>query len=52
MQLLCSSSTEGGINNGLDLVSAKASVFDKNKARVPHVGYNQIAVKQRVKNVF
>lgn len=42
MQLMCSSSTESGINKGLCFVDANVTEFDRNIKKVPHVGVNQV----------
>lgn len=41
MQLLLSESEEGECR-GLDFVPGKATLFDKSKLRVPHVGWNEV----------
>jgi glutamine amidotransferase len=42
MQLLGSSSTEGGFNSGLDFIDAKATRFSDESIKTPHVGFNQV----------
>jgi len=44
MQLLGSSSTESGLNEGLGFVDGKVEMFLDKAIKVPHVGYNQVKV--------
>jgi imidazole glycerol-phosphate synthase subunit HisH len=49
MQLLCKTSMEGGFTNGLNLVDASVTEFNKDQVKVPHVGYNQIITNKHSK---
>jgi len=49
MQLLCKTSMEGGFTNGLNLVDACVTEFNKDQVKVPHVGYNQIITNKHSK---
>jgi glutamine amidotransferase len=42
MQLLGSSSTEGGSYSGLSLINGVVDKFCRSELKVPHVGYNQV----------
>lgn len=48
MQLLATEGTEGGLTPGLDLIPGKVSRLDQMgcKSRVPHVGWNDIQIRQ------
>jgi glutamine amidotransferase len=46
MQLLMSSSEEGGENTGLDLIAGKVARFSGEGLRVPHVGWNILNMMQ------
>jgi glutamine amidotransferase len=46
MQLMTSSSTEQGFNNGLDYVKGKVIKFDNSIVKVPHVGFNQVKINK------
>lgn len=43
MQLLCSSSNEGSLNEGLNLIPATVRKFLPSKLPKPHIGYNQVS---------
>lgn len=45
-QVLMSSSEEGGLTEGLDLVQGKVLRFPKSELKVPHMGWNNIRIKQ------
>jgi len=48
MQLLGASSTEGGLYNGLGLISNKTTCFSENSTisiKIPHVGFNSIYIE-------
>jgi len=48
MQLLFSSSEEGGVTKGLDFISGEVIKIPSTETlRVPHVGWNNISVKKR-----
>jgi len=49
MQLLCNSSTEEGLNEGLAFVNANVTKFDENNIKIPHVGFNQVAANPNSK---
>lgn len=49
MQLLGVSSTEDGNNNGLGYVKGYVTKFDNSIVKVPHVGFNQVKVNNRLK---
>lgn len=45
MQLMCASSTEGGLTTGLSLIKNKVKAFTKKETdnqKIPHVGFNQV----------
>ncbi len=42
MQLLCKSSTEDGLSEGLSFINANVTKFEKNEVKIPHVGFNQV----------
>jgi glutamine amidotransferase len=42
MQLLCNSSTEDGLTNGLAFVNAEVTKFEQDYLKIPHVGFNQV----------
>jgi len=46
MQLLGLSSNEGGFTKGLGLVDGTVEIFSNDQVVVPHVGYNQVLVKE------
>ena len=46
MQLMCKSSTESGLSEGLGFIDAKVEQFSLSKLKVPHVGYNQVKVNK------
>ncbi|MFD0749647.1 imidazole glycerol phosphate synthase subunit HisH [Mucilaginibacter calamicampi] len=46
MQLVGNSSTEDGYNEGLGLVDAEVTRLSAPNIKVPHVGFNQIAISQ------
>lgn len=46
MQLMTSSSTEQGFNNGLDYVKGNVVKFDNSIVKVPHVGFNQVKINK------
>jgi imidazole glycerol-phosphate synthase subunit HisH len=45
-QVLMSSSEEGRLTDGLDLISGKVLRFPKSELKVPHIGWNNIKIKQ------
>lgn len=45
MQLLGMSSDEDGVNQGLGFIDGVVDVFNEENITVPHVGYNQVALK-------
>jgi len=45
MQLLCKSSNEDGLNNGLSFIDANVTKFENEALKIPHVGFNQVAIK-------
>lgn len=45
-QVLMSSSEEGGLTDGLDLIQGKVLRFPKSELKVPHMGWNNIRIKQ------
>ncbi|MDA7719786.1 imidazole glycerol phosphate synthase subunit HisH [Alphaproteobacteria bacterium] len=50
-QLLCASSNEGGMNNGLGFINAKVSRFTKEELlekKKTHIGFNAVKIKNRV----
>ena len=46
MQLLGSSSTESGFNEGLGFIDGKVELFSGADIKIPHVGYNQVTADQ------
>lgn len=49
MQLLCKTSEEGGLNDGLDFFDSRVCNFKKNTQKIPHVGFNQIKILKKTK---
>tara|TARA_B100000989_G_scaffold298924_1_gene291105 strand:- start:2236 stop:2859 length:624 start_codon:yes stop_codon:yes gene_type:complete len=52
MQLLFSSSTEDGYCEGLNIIEGKVEKFSKKELgllKIPHVGFNQILTKKKIK---
>jgi len=49
MQLLGISSTENGYNEGLGFINAYCDKFDNSNMKVPHVGFNQVKVDNKLK---
>lgn len=49
MQLLCASSEENGEHQGLAFVPGAVKRFDEALVRVPHVGFNQVKIDNRLK---
>jgi glutamine amidotransferase len=49
MQLLGTSSTEDGYNEGLGYVNGHVIKFDNSLVKVPHVGFNQVKVNNKLK---
>ncbi|MFY9199295.1 MAG: imidazole glycerol phosphate synthase subunit HisH [Methanosarcina flavescens] len=45
-QVLMSSSEEGKLTNGLDLISGRVLRFPKSELKVPHIGWNNLNIKQ------
>lgn len=45
-QVLMSSSEEGRLTDGLDLIQGKVLRFPKSELKVPHMGWNNIVIKQ------
>lgn len=45
-QVLMSSSEEGRLTGGLDLIQGKVRRFPKSELKVPHMGWNKIRIKQ------
>ena len=48
MQLMCRSSDENGKNDGLGFIEAEVTRFESG-IKVPHVGFNQVAIKNNLK---
>jgi glutamine amidotransferase len=51
LQLLFSESEEGGIYTGLDIIQGKVVRFS-NQLKVPHIGWNQIEIKNQETPIF
>ena len=51
LQLLFSESEEGGLYRGLDIIQGKVVRFS-NQLKVPHMGWNQIDIKQPDSPIF
>ncbi|MEJ7691762.1 imidazole glycerol phosphate synthase subunit HisH [Daejeonella sp.] len=49
MQLMGISSNEDGINNGLGLVKGLVTKFDNTHLKIPHVGFNQVMINNKLK---
>jgi glutamine amidotransferase len=49
MQLLGKSSTEDGNNQGLGFVDSVVEKFDNKIVKVPHVGFNQVKIDNKLK---
>ena len=49
MQLMGLSSTENGYHSGLGYIDGKVDMFDKQCVKIPHVGFNQVAVNNKLK---
>lgn len=49
MQLLGNSSTEDGFTEGLGFVNAHCIKFDNTDLKVPHVGFNQLRIDNKLK---
>tara|TARA_B110000977_G_scaffold195090_1_gene272892 strand:- start:739 stop:1350 length:612 start_codon:yes stop_codon:yes gene_type:complete len=49
MQLMTTSSTEQGFNNGLAYVKGEVVKFDNSIIKVPHVGFNQVKINKNSK---
>ena len=45
-QVLMSSSEEGKLTDGLNLISGKVLRFPKSELKVPHMGWNNLKIKQ------
>ena len=45
-QVLMSSSEEGKLTDGLNIISGKVLRFPKSELKVPHMGWNNIGIKQ------
>ena len=45
-QVLMSSSEEGGLTDGLDLIHGRVLRFPKSELKVPHIGWNNIRITQ------
>lgn len=45
-QVLMSSSEEGKLTDGLNIISGKVLRFPKSELKVPHIGWNNIGIKQ------
>ncbi|HOW14971.1 MAG: imidazole glycerol phosphate synthase subunit HisH [Methanosarcina sp.] len=45
-QVLMSSSEEGGLTDGLDLIHGRVLRFPKSELKVPHMGWNNIRITQ------
>ncbi|HPS90358.1 MAG TPA: imidazole glycerol phosphate synthase subunit HisH, partial [Methanosarcina vacuolata] len=45
-QVLMSSSEEGKLTDGLNLISGKVLRFPKSELKVPHIGWNNIKIEQ------
>ncbi len=46
-QMMMSTSEEGGVTEGLDLVKGKVLRFPHSELKVPHMGWNSIKITQR-----
>jgi len=49
MQLMCESSTEGGLTSWLSLIKNKVKPFSKKETdnqKIPHVGFNQVKIEK------
>lgn len=47
MQLICSSSEEGGLNEGFDFIKARVMKFDDKKGfKIPHMGWNSLEIEK------
>ena len=49
MQLLGKSSSEDGLNGGLGFVDGIVEKFDNSQFKVPHVGFNQVKVNNKLR---
>jgi glutamine amidotransferase len=49
MQLMGLSSTENGYNTGLGYIKGKIDIFNNQLVKIPHVGFNQVAVNNQFK---
>ncbi len=49
MQLMGTSSNEDGENSGLGLVPGLVTKFDNTSLKVPHVGFNQVKINNKLK---
>lgn len=49
MQLLGASSTEDGFNEGLGFVNATCTKFENTDFKVPHVGFNQVKINNKLR---
>lgn len=49
MQLLGNGSSEDGSNNGLSLVNGDVTKFENDSLKVPHVGFNQVRINNKLK---
>lgn len=49
MQLLGKSSSEDGLNEGLGFVDGIVEKFDNSQVKVPHVGFNQVKVNNKLR---
>jgi glutamine amidotransferase len=49
MQLMCKSSSEGGINMGLGFINGTVQRLDESNFKVPHIGFNQVSFNKNSK---
>ena len=49
MQLLCKTSEEGGLNNGLGFIDSRVCRFITQQYNIPHVGFNQVKIVKKTK---
>jgi glutamine amidotransferase len=52
MQLLASLGEEDGNNIGLDLIKGKVIKLTNNNIRLPHIGFNEVLVKNDIKGLY
>lgn len=49
MQLMCKSSTEHGMNEGLGFIEGYVTRFNNSDLKIPHVGFNQVEVDNKLR---